>query len=105
MEPTLTNVLITWFFFFALIGMFIIPAMVLRRAALNVNKPGWQYFLIGLAVGFGGYSAGLMFVKLWNAVVEGGENKMYMGYALFVVSYAVLIAGVTIIKRKALQSN
>ena len=100
MDNIYLQVLIQWLFFFALVSIVLLPAFLFRKIATRNNKKGWQYFLIGLAIGGLALEIGRLavFLVLQSGIPE--EYKPYLALVMFVIGYAIVIAAVKTFRRK-----
>jgi hypothetical protein len=92
MQPDPIDVLIQWLFFFGLISILLVPAIIFRKIALKRNKKGWAFFLTGAGVGF----VSLIIVRLLAfqlmkfKILESTENHIPV-LILFLVLPGIMV--------------
>ncbi len=84
---TLTEELIQWVVFFAVMATFLFPAFKFRNLAIAHNKKGWVYFIIGLASGYFGFNLGQLIVIPLRIYFVPPEYVAYLISILFLSAY------------------
>src|SRR5688572_27255614 len=105
MEPNYTQVLIQWLFFFALMSIIFLPALLFRKIAMKHNKKGWQFFLFGLAVGVFALNVGRLALYPLTGLIIADEYKPYLSVVLPIVGSAVIFFAITFLRRKLSQKD
>jgi hypothetical protein len=100
MDPIYIEVLKQWMFFFGLMTMLLMPAIMFRKIATRHNKNGWWYCLIGLGV------SGILLIALRTTgfvVTRLNPPKHYNDYISFGV-LAIYLSGafvaIALLKRR-----
>lgn len=80
------DILIQWIFFFALVTVFLFPALRFRNLARTYNKKGWVYFILGLTVGGVGLNLGKPVAFSLQKVVPQ-DHYAYLSLIIFFCAY------------------
>jgi hypothetical protein len=100
MTPTNTQVLVQWIFFFALMSVIFLPAILFRKIAVQHNKKGWLFLLFGLAVGVFALNVGRLALYPLTSLSIADRYQPYLIAIPFVVGYVVVFFAIRLLKEK-----
>lgn len=100
MKPDYEGVFYTWLFFFAVIGIMLVPAFQLKRIAKRNGRKGWVFFLVGIAVGIG--------IIFFNRVISHfiypleilQQVRNYLWIPYLIVAYGLVFVATSLIANK-----
>jgi hypothetical protein len=94
------QVLIQWLFFFGIIGIIILPALLFRVTALRNNKKGWLFFIAGLALGFAALSLSrVVATRIIGLIVVQEQYKLLVSALFLVIGYGIDFLAVIFFRR------
>jgi hypothetical protein len=103
MKEDYLGVLIVWLYLFAILSIFLSPAVLYRNLARKHNKQGWVYFAIGIGVGSIGLELGKLAANALKPLVEQKENVSYLSIVIFLIAYSIIAIGFLLLKRSIVR--
>lgn len=81
------NILMQWLFFFGMLTVIFLPALLFRNLAVMYNKKGWVYFIVGIGVGIISFNLGHLVIAIFKYVINLEEITRYFGMFVFLPAF------------------